>query len=329
MTPMFVSSLRGGARRGPGGSAARPWARALALLAVVQLATTLAACTSLPRGAPLLAPEEYELHLPSREGSLRFAVIGDAGTGGTRQRQVAETMANYHDVFPFDFVLMVGDNLYGGEDPDDYRQKFEEPYSELLDDGVRFYAALGNHDERAQTNYELFNMDGRRYYEFAPEGHSARFYSLDSDYLDPDQVDWLRDRLAENEDLWEIAFFHHPLYSSGGRHGSDADIRRVLEPLFQEGGVDVVLSGHDHFYERIEPQGGILYFVTGSSGKLRPGDIRRSSISAAGFDSDNAFLLVEIVGAELHFQAVSRTGAAVDHGMFWAREAPPEARTAE
>lgn len=298
-----------------------------ARLALLVLTVSLAVCASPPR-KPLLAPEDYRLHLPLQEGSLRFAVIGDAGTGGSRQRQVAETMARFHDLFPFELVLMLGDNLYGGEEPEDYRTKFEEPYRELLEAGVRFYASLGNHDEPSQRHYELFNMDGRRYYEFAAEGRDVRFYALDTEYLDPEQVDWIGDRVMENDELWEIAFFHHPLYSSGGRHGSELGIRQELEPHLQLGGVDVVFSGHDHFYERTEPRGGIVYFIVGASGKLRYGDLRESDFSAAGFDDDNSFLLVEIAGSELHFQAVARTGATVDHGMFEAREArwtsPPE-----
>lgn len=79
-------------------------------------------------------------------------------------------------------------------------------------------------------------------------------------------------------------FFHHPLYSSGGRHGSDRALREQLEPIFLKHGVNVVLSGHDHFYERIKPQKGITYFVSGAAAKLRRGDIERSPLTAKGFD---------------------------------------------
>ena len=74
--------------------------------------------------------------------------------------------------------------------------------------------------------------------------------------------------------------FHHPLYSSGGRHGSDLSLRAVLEPLFVKYGVSLVLAGHDHFYERIKPQKGIHYFVVGGSAKLRAGNVLRTELTA-------------------------------------------------
>jgi 3',5'-cyclic AMP phosphodiesterase CpdA len=110
--------------------------------------------------------------------------------------------------------------------------------------------------------------------------------------------------------------FHHPLYSDGGRHGSDVALRVVLEPLLVRHGVRVVFSGHDHFYERTAPQKGITYFVAGSSGKLARGDVVRSRMTAAAFDQDQAFVAVEVGADELFFQAISRTGAIVDSGSI-------------
>jgi hypothetical protein len=80
--------------------------------------------------------------------------------------------------------------------------------------------------------------------------------------------------------------------------------------------VDVVFSGHDHIYERLKPQKGIHYFLAGSSGQLRKGDLRRSETTAAGFDADQAFMLVEIAGSELFFETISRTGVVVDAGAI-------------
>jgi hypothetical protein len=115
--------------------------------------------------------------------------------------------------------------------------------------------------------------------------------------------------------------FHHPLYSSGERHGSDLRLREVLEPLFVQHNVSVVLNGHDHFYERIKPQKGIQYFVVGSGGELRKGNIDRGSgLTASGFDSDNAFMVAEIVGDEMYFNAVSRSGNIVDSGVLTRRK---------
>ena len=158
---------------------------------------------------------------------------------------------------------------------------------------------------------------------------NVRFFVLDSDYMDPKQLDWLTQQLKDAKDEWKIAYFHHPLYSSAGRHGSETDLRLVLEPLFLQYGVNVVFSGHDHVYERVKPQKGIYYFVTGAGGSLRRGDLRRSSITDAGFDQDYHFMLAEIDGDDLHFQAISRTGTTVDSGVIHrAKDPDPKATPA-
>src|SRR5215467_14864927 len=99
--------------------------------------------------------------LPQTPGSFRFAVIGDTGTGGRAQREVGELLDALRQKLDFRTVLMLGDNLYGSQTPADFRAKFERPYAELLDAGVRFYAVLGNHDQPSQRSYPRFNMEGR------------------------------------------------------------------------------------------------------------------------------------------------------------------------
>ncbi len=143
-----------------------------------------------------------------------------------------------------------------------------------------------------------------------------RFIALDSNQLDPRQRAWIDGTLQQAEEPWKICYFHHPLYSNAGRHGSDVSLRVALEPLLTKGGVNVVFAGHDHVYERLTPQKGIAHFVAGSGGKLRQGDVRPSPTRAAFYDQDQAFMLVEIDGDDMHFQAVSRTGAIVDSGVI-------------
>ena len=259
--------------------------------------------------------------LPNKSGSLKFAVLGDFGTGDKTQYELAEQMKAVHDRFNYEFVILVGDNLYGSERPQDFKKKFEDPYKALLDAGVKFYASLGNHDAREQRYYKLFNMDGKLYYTFSPRA-DVRFFALESTYPVPEQIAWIEDELKKSGSAWKIPFFHHPLYSSGDRHGSDLRLRDVLEPLFVKYAVSVVFTGHDHFYERVKPQQGITYFVTGSGGQLRAGNIdKQSGVTAAGFDTDQAFLAVEIDGDQMHFMAVSRRGEIVDAGVI-ARRTP-------
>ena len=254
--------------------------------------------------------------LPLKDGSVRFAVIGDSGTGGGGQQKIADRIAESHKQFPFEFVLMLGDNLYGTEDPDDYEKKFERPYRPILDAGVKFYAALGNHDDPTQANYKYFNMNGERFYTFkAPRG-SVRFFALDSNYMQDQQIKWLQKELPASDSDWKIAFFHHPLYSSGEKHGADLELRKQLEPLFLEHGVDLVLTGHEHFYERLKPQKGINYIISGSAAKLRRGNIGQSPLTAKGFDQGYTFMLMEIVGDELYFQTINEDGKTVDSGVI-------------
>jgi len=252
--------------------------------------------------------------LPSRPESLKFAVIGDNGTGTSPEYELGTRMNEARATFPFDMVIMLGDNLYGRQDPQDFLTKFERPYAPLLAASVLFYAALGNHDNPANRLYPGFNMAGLRYYTFARK--NARFFALDSNQMDPKQVAWLDNALSEAGDVWKICYFHHPLYSDGRRHGSEVELRVILEPIFVKHGVNVVFSGHDHVYERVRPQKGITYFVTGSSGALRKGDVRPSAMTAAYFDQDLAFSLVEIDGDDLFFQVRSRQGKIVDSGVI-------------
>lgn len=254
------------------------------------------------------------LTLPLKPDSIRFAVVGDNGTADNSEYQVGEQMQRVQQISKFGFVIMLGDNLYGGSSAGDYASRFERPYKALLDGGVLFYASLGNHDDQNEISYAGFHMGGRRYYTHT-EGN-VEFFVLDSNYMDGAQLDWLQQELQKSVVPWKIAYFHHPLYSSGKTHGSSRDLRTVLEPILDKYGVNIVFSGHDHVYERVHPQNGILYFVMGSSGKLRNGDLKSDSLKAAGFDADRSFLAAEISGDEFYFQVISRTGQTVDSGVF-------------
>ena len=295
---------------------------ALALLVIGSWAATVpagpvdvGAVATPPQPAPLA------LTLPNKADSLKFAAFGDFGTGSRQQYELADVMARVHQIFPFELVTLVGDNLYGSQRPQDFQRKFEIPYKPLLDAGVKFYASLGNHDAREQQYYKLFNMDGKLYYSFKAPRQDVRFFALDTTYLDTDHIAWVEKALQGSKEDWKIAYFHHPPYSSGDQHGSDVRLRQALEPLFVKYNVSVVFSGHDHFYERVKPQKGIVYFVVGAGGQLRRGNIDpKSGITAKGNDQDQSFLVAEINGDEMHFNAVSRGGQIVDSGVITRRK---------
>jgi predicted phosphodiesterase len=266
------------------------------------------------------AGNDKKITLPLKPDSLRFAVIGDSGTGERMQYEVAKRLTEFRKSFPFDMVLMLGDNLYGRERPKDYEKKFERPYADLLKQGVKFYASLGNHDDSDQIHYKNFNMGGKRFYTFKPKD-GIRFFALDSNYMDREQLQWLTVELKNSQSDWKICFFHHPLYSSGEKHGPSLELRKIIEPLFVENGVDVVFQGHEHLYERVKPQKGIYYFTSGAAAKLRPGGLEKNQpITAKGFDTDYHFLLAEIAGDELFFQTISRQGGTIDSGVVRRRD---------
>jgi hypothetical protein len=290
--------------------------RWLILILAVALAFGCNCHSAAPVASLPVTVEAATIALPNANGSLKFIVLGDWGTGERPEYDLAAEMAHYRDQFKFDTVVTVGDNLYGRQRPVDYRTKFETPYKPVLDAGVKFYASLGNHDARDQRNYKLFNMGGNLYYTFKAPAQSVRFFMIDSNYPSPDQLAWLDKELKGANDDWKIAIFHHPLYSSGGRHGSDLPLRKVLEEMFVQNNVSVVFNGHDHFYERIKPQRGIAYFVVGSGGQLAAGDINRTSgITGRGFDTGNAFLAVEIYQDKMYFNAIATDGSVVDSGI--------------
>jgi predicted MPP superfamily phosphohydrolase len=269
-----------------------------------------------PPKTPPLPEGALDVRLPLKDGSVRWAVIGDNGTGEGPELEVANQMQHYWTKVKFDFVTMDGDNIYGGHSPHDFRVKFEEPYKPLLDEGVKFYASLGNHDDaQIEINYKPYNMGGNHYYTFSKK--NIDFFVLDSNYMTPQQLSWVEDKLKGSSAKWKIAYFHHPLYTCAKFHGPDIDLRNQLMPLFSKYGVNVVWSGHEHVYERLKPQQGIYFFLDGNSGQLRYHNLRAAcDLDQVGFDTDRTFMLVEVDGDQLHFQTIARSGATIDAGQL-------------
>jgi predicted MPP superfamily phosphohydrolase len=250
---------------------------------------------------------------------LRFAVMGDWGTGDGACAGIADQMTKAHAASAFDFVTAAGDNIYPNGNGKHLAKKFEQPFSAFLKDKVNFYAVLGNHDvqegRQDQCQYPLFNMGGHCYYTVKKGDGLAEFFMLDSTDFTTNQAGWVEGALRDSTAKWKIAVFHHPIYSSAGTHGSSTGLRKAIEPLLTRYGVQAVFSGHDHTYERIKPQQGIQYFVTGAAGKVRRGDIDpKSPFREVSFDEDNHYMQVEIDDRQLSFQAIARSGKVIDSG---------------
>ena len=274
------------------------------------LLLVLAACWA---SQALDAQTNVDIRLPLKKNSVRFAVVGDAGTGGKAQYEIAKQMEQYREATGFDFVIMLGDNIYGGHRPEDFVKKFELPYKPLLDAGVLFYASLGNHDDPdVERLYKPFNLEGKRYHAFRKK--DVQFFALDSTYMDAKQLAWLGQNLKSSDARWKICYFHHPLYNDGKSHGPDLDLRNQLAPLLKQYGVNAVFSGHEHAYERIKPEDNIYYFIQGSSGKLVHDDFHRKGLMVTSYDRDRTFMLIEIAGDELYFQTITGSGQTVDSG---------------
>jgi 3',5'-cyclic AMP phosphodiesterase CpdA len=255
------------------------------------------------------------------KGQIRFPVIGDWGTGDGDQTGIANQMFAAHQRSPFDFVISAGDNIYPNGSGRHFGKNFERPFARLLAERINFHVVLGNHDVREgrqdQCQYPLFNMGGRSYFTLQQGDGLMELFMLDSTDCDAAQLGWLEQKLKSSTAHWKIAVFHHPIYSSGKRHGSDEDLRQKLEPLFVRYGVNAVFSGHDHFYERTKPQHGIHYFVTGAGGKSRRGGVDLDSpIRAQSYDEDNHFMLIEADHSRISFQAISETGGVIDRGVI-------------
>ena len=206
---------------------------------------------------------------------MKFLVIGDSGTGDRYQYEVAATIVEARKRFPVRASRSCwATTCTAASGRNDYVKKFEQPYKPLLDAGVKFYASLGNHDEPTQRFYEPFNMDGKRYYTFKQEGRGvlrARQQLHDAGAA----------RMAED------ASSSARMRSGRFRTSTTRSIPRATGTVrsaicrcwssrsSSQNGVDVVFAGHEHFYERLKPQKGIIYITQGGAAKLRRGNIKR------------------------------------------------------
>lgn len=266
---------------------------------------------------------------PTSPDRLHFAAIGDNGSGGRQAMAVAKGMAETYRRQPFGLVALLGDICYYGNFEDRYDDVFRRPMGPLLDAGVGFELAIGNHDaalrhsdegiQEIEAELRLLGTPSRYY---TTTHGPADFFYLDSSIpgvFGPEsstQWEWLDDSLASSANQWKIVALHHPLYSSG-RHGSTLHARERLEPILARHHVDLVLAGHDHNYERSHPQQGITHVVSGGGCKTTA--VGHSRFTAAAV-STLQFLLVGIDGDRLTGTCVAVDGTTVDTFELRARE---------
>ena len=252
------------------------------------------------------------------DAPLRFAVMGDTGTGDKFQLAVAKQMAAELERDPYTFVLMLGDNNYRSNFAKQAKAVFETPYEKLISEGVRFYATLGNHDQAdaaVQMAYPKFNMGGKLNYAFSPAGELAEFFTIDStkvvEIADTSQIDWLEKALKESKARWKIVFFHHPPFSPGKRHGDNPILDERLVPVLEKGGANIVLTGHEHFFARMKEQNGVNYIISGSGGKIHTGGIQPDPRMVAGNDAIHQFLSVALTHDAFSFTVIGENGETI------------------
>lgn len=252
---------------------------------------------------------------------VRFAVIGDSGTADQVQYEVAGEIARAHRKKPLDLIVMAGDNVYPNGTRQYFADRFERPYESLLDAGIPFQAVLGNHDVIAGTDdqlaYPLFNMNGQRYRSLRLGESLFEFFFLDSNEPDDDQVAWFDAALEASNALWRVVVMHHPIFSAATTYPPYERLIRKVQPVLELRRPPVVITGHDHMYQRLVPQDDVRYFVSGGAGDVREGALDYTSPKLArGFDRDGHFMLFEADSQRLKFRAVSARGEIVDKGRL-------------
>jgi len=271
---------------------------------------------------------------------VTFACIGDFGSDGPGTRSVANFIKSWQP----QFIITLGDNNYpsgSGLTIDrhlgQFYHEFIHPYLGRYGRGAgfnRFFPSLGNHDwvaSNAAPYLAYFTLPGNeRYYSFVRG--PVELFCVDSDRHEPDgitpesvQGEWLRTSLASSTSAWKIVYFHHAPYSSGILHGSFTNETTYMRWPFKEWGASVVLSGHDHIYERIEVDG-LTYIVNGLGGDSRdqfhyplvPGSVKQ-------YNADVGVLRVDVTIQALVFRFLTWNGRLID--TFVLRAKPPSAST--
>jgi hypothetical protein len=249
---------------------------------------------------------------PTGRPTLHLAVVGDVGHAGDRLRATAQAIEDVGAVEPFDGLVLTGDNAYPSGDPAELAATVFRPFAGVLDDAP-LYAVLGNHDARdghAAGQVAALDMPGRWW---ARHLDDVLLVGLDSTEADSArQRAWLERTLAGATEPWRIVVLHHPPYSAG-YHGSSTDVRAAFAPLFERYGVQLVVSGHDHDYQRSVPIHGVTYVVTGAASSTRR--TGETGFTAASF-SWHHFVELVVDADQLVIRAVSQDERVADTAVL-------------
>ena len=262
-------------------------------------------------GAVRSAVEGRPASPPPGRPLVRLAAVGDTGTGDAAELATVDEMRDESRDRPYDGLVLLGDLVYEVGDADLVDEVVLDAFAPITDMGTRLLPALGNHDYESGEQGEILTMLGRERSWYSTRIGPVRIIVLDSNrWQDEEQTRWLRRTLGQEQPRngWTVVAMHHPAYSAG-YHGSDLGLRERWSPLFARAGVELVLAGHDHDYQRSEPQDGVTYVVSGGGAKLRPtghADFTAVSDSRLHF-LDLLFYADRVVG-----RAIDQDGRLVD-----------------
>lgn len=239
---------------------------------------------------------------------VRIAAVGDVGEGEEEEWQTAWAIDRLSfDDAPYDALLLLGDNVYPDGDPARLEYTVFRPFTLVLDRGTRLLAIVGNHDAgHADEQAEMLGMPGTWWTTTIGD---VRIVGLDSNRVeDPEQERFLEDALSTADEPWTIVAIHEPPYSAGYQ-GSNMAVRERYSPLFERYGVQLVLSGHEHDYQRSDPIGGVTYVVSGAGGRTR--GTGEAPFTAASW-SVLHFVDVNVYADHLLVRAIDQDGRAFD-----------------
>ncbi len=246
---------------------------------------------------------------PDSTRTIGVLAFGDSGFGTSDQ----EALRGQMEDVPYQLMIHTGDLAYDSGSIDSLEDNVFGFYKDLFRH-IPFYPASGNHDYGTNSGApfrDVFNLpqngNAERWYSY--DWGRVHFAALDTEADYKTQAAWLDQDLAATSLPWKIVYFHRPMYSSGN-HGSDTGLRNALAPVLEKNHVQLVLAGHDHDYERMIPQNGIAYVVTGGGGRGTYA-VGESSFTAFS-ESVIHYVYLEIGVDELVLHAIDAQGTEFD-----------------